>query len=245
MDESEKPILTPEALVCALTHRHQKELSLKKRAIITIDRLSLKFLREKTGAKLNKFWDPYRIIYEIPRKNTILTRSIPSGPMLAALVEEISRFGSEEIIFFGLCGSIMDDLNIGEVIIAKGAIRDEGTSFQYLKNDYPIVLSNWFEYWAPIVEKKGFIPGTVWTTDGLYRETKKKVEKFTSKGACGVEMEVASFYAVCKYLNVKGIAFLLVSDMFRNGQWIPGFDSTEFKVGSEKILNFLAEESVL
>lgn len=244
-NDSEKPIFTPKDLVQAITRKKLEELNLKKRVIVTFDGASLQFLKEKTGAILNRAWYPYRRIYEIPNKDTAITRSYPSGPCLTVLTEEMSNFGSEEIVVFGFCGSLTEKISIGDGTIARGAISDEGTSRQYTKSYSKVVLSNWFKEWEHIAKENGLINSVVWTTDGLYRETKRKVEYFRAKGAHTVDMETASFYTVCNYLKVKGIAFLLVSDTLKDGIWTPGFHMKKFKNGTERMLKFLIEECIL
>lgn len=243
-NEQKKPVLTPEKLVTSWTLRSPSELSLKKRAIVTIDNTSLEFLREKTGAVLNRMWHPLRKIYEIPEKNTILTRSFPSGPCVVSLIEELFCFGSSEIVFFGFCGSIVEGISIGDTVVVKGAFCDEGTSRHYLPKK-KVVLSNWFEECWKTAEGCGIFPVLAWTTDGLYRETEKKINYFRSMGAHVVDMEVASLYAACNSLKIKVISFLVVSDTLLEGSWTPGFHSKDFKNGKENALCFIANNFVL
>ncbi len=243
-DDLEKPVFNPRDLVGALTLKPPEELLLKKRAIITFDKKSLEFLKEKSGATLNPNWYPYRKIYEIHGRETIFVRSFPSGPCLAQLTEEVVQFGTKEILIFGFCGSLVEWISIGDIVIAKGAICDEGTSRHYgVKEE--VVSSTWFENLKPLIEREGISSCLVWTTDGLYRETKGKIEQFRSKGAHVVDMEVASFYAVCNFLGVDGIAFLVVSDILKNSGWIPGFYLKEFLQGKERALRLILENFVL
>lgn len=64
-------------------------------------------------------------------------------------------------------------------------------------------------------------------------------------GIHAVEMEVASFYAVCKAKRLKGIAFLVVSDIFRQNRWKPGFSEESFKEGTRKLREFFLEHGIL
>jgi nucleoside phosphorylase len=244
-DDRESSIIHPRELVQAITKRGAEELSLKKRAIVVFDATSLDLLKKNTGARPNIYWFPYRKIFEIPQKNTFFVRSYPSSPNIAILAEEMWEFGSREMILFGLCGSIAEDVSIGDVVIVEGAICGEGTSFNYGVKRGSLIMSNWFEEWRKPAEDEGFITSYVWTTDGLYRETKRKIDHYRKKGATLVDMEVASFYAVCNYLNLKGIAFLLTSDRLTDPVWVPGFHSDEFTFGREKILRFLLNKSIL
>jgi hypothetical protein len=59
-------------------------------------------------------------------------------------------------------------------------------------------------------------------------------------------MEVASFYAVCRAKGLCGVAFLVVSDLFReDGTWVPGFFTPEFAKGARRLSAFLQEHAVV
>jgi purine-nucleoside phosphorylase len=64
-------------------------------------------------------------------------------------------------------------------------------------------------------------------------------------GIHAVEMEVASFYAVCKAKKLKGVAFLVVSDLFRQNKWKPGFSELSFKEGIRRLREFFLEQVIL
>jgi purine-nucleoside phosphorylase len=80
--------------------------------------------------------------------------------------------------------------------------------------------------------------------DALYRETKAKVKRFREMGISAVEMEVASFYAVCNYRNVKGIAFLIVSDILMDNGWRQGFGTDALRHGRQRLLTFLFDDLI-
>jgi len=91
-----------------------------------------------------------------------------------------------------------------------------------------------------------FTAGTVWSCDAVYRETQAKLAACRRSGMLGVEMEVASFYAVCRAKGLSGAAFLVVSDLFReDGTWMPGFFAPEFSRGARRLGSFLAEHVIV
>ena len=49
-----------------------------------------------------------------------------------------------------------------------------------------------------------FVTGKTWTTDGLYRETRGKVDRRVAEGCLTVEMEAAAFFAVAAF---RGVSF--------------------------------------
>ncbi len=60
-------------------------------------------------------------------------------PSAAICVEELARIGAEVFIRVGTAGSLQEHVNLGHLVISSGAIRDEGTSRQYLPLSYPAV----------------------------------------------------------------------------------------------------------
>lgn len=164
---------------------------------------------------------------------------------MAALVEELSAFGVREFVLWGYCGSISNDVSIGDILIAKGALRQDGVSYHYLDSTDDFVYTDWFQKWHNKAVASGIHPAMIWSCDALYRETKNKIIRYRNMGIHAVEMEVASLYAVCKSKKLKGIAFLVVSDHFRQEKWQPGFCEESFKDGARRLERFLLEQGML
>lgn len=59
------------------------------------------------------------------------------GPCVTFAVEELARLGVTSFIRVGTTGSIQDDLNLGDVVINKGAVRRDGASRAYAPEAYP------------------------------------------------------------------------------------------------------------
>lgn len=243
--DSSPPALRPADIVRTFTKKSFPELALPRRAIITFTIGDAKALLKNTDHKPIKAWENFRNLFWIVDSKTIVIRSYFGGPNIAALVEELSAFGVREFVLWGYCGGISDDVSIGDLLIAKGAVRDDGVSYHYLNNNDEFVYSTWFAKWQKTATTSGITPSMIWSCDALYRETRKKINLFRSKGIHGVEMEVASFYAVCKAKRLKGIAFLVVSDTFRGNRWKPGFFEESFREGTKRLKKFLFEQAIL
>ncbi|HOP86337.1 MAG TPA: nucleoside phosphorylase [Syntrophorhabdaceae bacterium] len=242
--DSSKGVLKPIELVCSITKRSYHELGLPKRTIIVFSKNDLRRLLTLFEHKLKDTWAPFRTIYEI--KETILTKSGIGGPNIATIVEEFSDFGVREFILWGYCGGIKDRLKIGDIVLALGALREDGVSYHYIEdNSSHIVYSPWVDEWRMHAKQAGFLEGVVWSCDAIYRETEQKITKYRKEGVLAVEMEVASFYSVCNYKKVKGIAFLVVSDILTIKKWVPGFHKEQFKKGSKKLLKFITEKAII
>ena len=59
------------------------------------------------------------------------------SPSAAIAVEELARIGTETFIRVGSCGAIQPDVSVGDLVITTGAVRQEGTSSEYVREDYP------------------------------------------------------------------------------------------------------------
>ncbi len=59
------------------------------------------------------------------------------SPSTAIAVEELARTGVETFIRVGSCGALQPEMSVGDLIITTGAVRQEGTSDEYVREDYP------------------------------------------------------------------------------------------------------------
>jgi uridine phosphorylase len=60
-------------------------------------------------------------------------------PSAAIAIEELARCGADTFIRVGTSGGIGESTKTGDVVIATGAVRDEGTSIQYVPLSYPAI----------------------------------------------------------------------------------------------------------
>ena len=60
-------------------------------------------------------------------------------PSTAIAVEELSYIGAEVFIRIGTSGAVEQSVKKGDIFIATGAVRDDGTSKQYIPIEFPAV----------------------------------------------------------------------------------------------------------
>lgn len=165
------------------------------------------------------------------------------SPYAAMLLESLIAWGCRQIFFFGWCGSISPTVRTGDIIIPSEAVIDEGTSRHYLGDNVRSVRPA-----SVLVKaiKKTFDDseietheGPIWTTDGVYRETKKKVLDYQKRGILGVEMELSALLSVGSFRLVDVACILVVSDELSTLTWRPGFKSSEFQKGRTAALEGL------
>jgi len=243
--DSSIPVLKAHTLVKTFTGRTAEELQLSQRAIITFNLGDVKAIIHNSQQKPIKAWSNFRSLFLIDGSKTIVTRCFFGGPNIAALVEELSAFGVQEFILWGYCGGISEDVALGDLLVAEKALRQDGVSYHYLSNTDEFVAAPWFRPWRTIAVAAGIRPALIWSCDALYRETKNKISAYRKMGIHAVEMEVASFYAVCTARKLKGIAFLVVSDRFDQNTWQPGFLDQSFRNGARMLKDFLLENGIL
>ena len=236
------PVLTAKDLVIAFTNKRPEELRLPKRAVIVFTPADLSALVGRTGAAPVAAWLPFRRFYRTAGGGTVLARSAVGGPALAALVEELAAFGAEEFCLWGYCGGIGGGVRPGDVVLATEAVREEGVSAHYLESADRVVASAWAGEWRAQADEAGFRAGCVWTTDAIYRETADKVARYAEEGVIGVDMEAASLYAVCSHKGLRGVAFLVVSDLVGAGGWQSGFRGNELKAGAGRLCEFVLKK---
>jgi len=60
-------------------------------------------------------------------------------PSAAIALEELIKVGADTFIRVGTAGALQKELELGDLAIATGAVRDEGTTRQYVPLEYPAV----------------------------------------------------------------------------------------------------------
>lgn len=63
------------------------------------------------------------------------------GASTAIAIEELVRLGCHSFLRVGTCGGIRLDVQGGDIVIASGAIRQEGTTREYAPIEFPAVPS--------------------------------------------------------------------------------------------------------
>ena len=147
-------------------------------------------------------------LYELDYKGEkiALIQASVGAPLAAGQIEELTALGCKKFIACGMCGVLRKELAVGHLIIPTSAVRDEGTSYHYVKPSREIIANERIVQVIEktLVEKKiPFIKAKTWTIDALYRETPQKVEQRKREGCVTVEMENSAYVAASQYNNVE------------------------------------------
>lgn len=243
-DPEGEPILTPQEMVRALSCGRFLQLRVQRWAIVVVTPYDLKALVRRLKGKPHRAWWPYRKLYIAPLSHGAITLALsPFGaPNAVALAEELYAFGMSSLLFFGYCGSLKEEVRVGDFLIPEGAVREEGTSYHYLPPGEEVRADpELLGMLQGLLREEGvdFHRGKVWTTDALYRETSSKAMRYAAEGCLGVEMEVAALFAWGQSKGARVGALLVVSDGLSSGRWSPGFRSPRFLAASRNGLGLL------
>lgn len=146
------------------------------------------------------------------------------GPSAAIAMEELVECGADTFIRVGTSGGIVDEVKGGDIVIATSAIRQEGTSREYLPIEFPAAAS--FDIVLALkqaAEKLGYPHhvGVVQSKDSFYGEIrpqcqpiaadlKEKWSAWTAAGVLASEMEAAALFTAGAALHVRVGAVLNV-----------------------------------
>lgn len=161
------------------------------------------------------------------------------APYAVMLLENLVAWGARTIIVAGWCGSLTPEVDIGAIVLPTAAFVDEGTSRHYGSALREVVQppgTTTAVMQQVFSERRIAVhPGSVWTTDALYRETPSKVGDYQARGALAVEMEFSALCAAGTFLNAAVGGALVVSDTLFGGRWRPGFHDQRFKQGRKAL----------
>ncbi|MBR2066947.1 MAG: uridine phosphorylase [Solobacterium sp.] len=152
------------------------------------------------------------------------------GPSAAIGMEELVAIGADTFIRIGTCGGMDVNVKSGDLVIATGAIRMEGTSAEYSPIEFPAVAD--LDVINALVEgsRQLGVPyhtGVVQCKDAFYGQHRpetlpngadlmRKWDAWVKMGAKASEMESAALFIVASYLHVRcGTILLTVANQER------------------------------
>lgn len=184
------------------------------------------------------------------------------GPSAAIALEELVKAGADTFIRVGTCGGM--DLNVqsGDLVIATGAIRMEGTSKEYAPIEFPAVAD--LSVVNALVHSAGklhysYHTGVVECKDSFYGqhepekmpvnyELHNKWNAWLRLGCKASEMESAALFVIGSYLRVRvGSVFLVVANQERERKGLsnPVVHDTEIAIVTavEALRRLIAEDN--
>ena len=157
-------------------------------------------------------------------KVTVCSTGI-GGPSAAIAMEELAAVGADTFVRTGTCGGIALQVQSNDLVIATGAVRQEGTSREYAPLEFPAVPH--FDVLTALVDAAKAMghpwhAGVVQCKDSFYGqhspqrmpvsyELESKWEAWKRLGVLASEMESAALLTVAAALGVRcGSAFHVI-----------------------------------
>jgi len=152
------------------------------------------------------------------------------GPSASIALEELVKVGGKYFIRVGTSGGMQPEVKSGDLVIATGAIRMEGTSKEYAPIEFPAVAD--FEIISALKKSAENLNlphhiGVVECKDAFYGqhnpeimpvsyELENKWQAWLRMGTLASEMESAALFITGQFLKVKvGSIFLVVANQER------------------------------
>lgn len=152
------------------------------------------------------------------------------GPSAAIAMEELARSGVDTFIRVGTCGGMQLDVKSGDLVIASGSIRMEGTSREYAPIEFPAVSDVHITAALMDAAQSLGVPyhvGVVQSKDSFYGQHSpeekpvsydllNKWAAWKRLGCLASEMESAALCIVAASLGVRvGSCFLVMANQER------------------------------
>ncbi|MEF8780977.1 MAG: nucleoside phosphorylase [Haloferacaceae archaeon] len=134
-------------------------------------------------------------------------------PSAAIAVEELSRVGVETFLRCGTTGALQSGIEIGDMVVATGAAKEEGTSKRYESAVYPAVpdydaLSGLVD--AAEANGEEVHVGPIVSDDAFYNESEASVADWEEAGLLAVEMEAATIFSLARRKGLRAGAICTV-----------------------------------
>ena len=152
------------------------------------------------------------------------------GPSAAIAIDELSKCGADTFIRVGTCGGMQEDVCGGDIVIANGAIRMEGTSREFAPIEYPAVPDvNVMNALIAAADEAGtkYHVGVVQCKDSFFGQHEPEImpvsyeltdkwQAWLRMGCLASEMESAALFIAGSFLRVRvGSCFLVVANQER------------------------------
>ncbi len=152
------------------------------------------------------------------------------GPSASIAIDELSKCGAHTFIRIGTCGGMQENVLGGDVVIATGAVRMEGTSREFAPIEYPAVPD--FNVVTALVNAADELKvrhhvGVVQCKDSFFGqhepeimpvsyELENKWQAWLRMGCLASEMESAALFIAGSFLKVRvGSCFLVIANQER------------------------------
>jgi len=194
----------------------------------------------KRCEKIAQFLDDSRLIADsrefvtytgyLDGEKVSVTSTGIGGPSAVIALEELVKCGADTFVRVGTCGGIDVDVKGGDIVVATGAIRMEGTSREYAPIEYPAIADlNIVNAQVAACKNLGlsYHTGVVQSKDAFYGqhdpelmavdyELMNKWSAWKKMGCKASEMESAALFIAASLRKVRcGANYLVLGNQER------------------------------
>jgi uridine phosphorylase len=153
------------------------------------------------------------------------------GPSVAVGVEELHELGVHTLLRVGTCGGLQPEIKTGDLVIAIGSVRSEGTPDGYVPKEYPAIAS--LDVVNALVEAAdaagvAYHVGLMRSVDALYSDLvpdqmprpdlRPELEMWTKAGIIGNDMETSTLLIVSRLRKMRAGTVCLCVDEVGSGE---------------------------
>jgi uridine phosphorylase len=194
------------------------------------------------------------------------------APGTAIVVEELARVGARTLVRIGNSGGLAAELQLGDLVVTTGAVRDDGTSKSYVTGEYPAVAD--FRVVAALTDAARAAgarchAGVTWSLDAFYARNARaggdgtlasvsfggywtptqeaRIREMQAARVLNCEMEAGVLLTLAGLFGLRAGALCVVSD---RTPWRPGepFDlehnmATAIAVAHEALARLAREDA--
>ena len=159
------------------------------------------------------------------------------APDTAITTEILCGAGAEALIRVGSCGSLQDNVKIGDLVIVTGALRGDGTSRYYVAENFSTIahgdIISALKQAAEDLKVRYHL-GWIFTTDALFQETPELIQQLNEQNVSSIDMVTSTFLTIAQVRGKKAGAVLAVSDECLHGKF--GFRDPAFFAAEQKTI---------
>lgn len=134
------------------------------------------------------------------------------GASTGIAVEELGRIGVRNMIRIGSCGALASGIHLGDLIIANGAVRNDGASRAYIDPEYPAIPDTGLLFSVIQAARQQNFPyfvGRVRSHDSFYTDKEQEIDAYwAGRGILGADMETAALFTIGALRGIKCASIL-------------------------------------
>jgi uridine phosphorylase len=150
------------------------------------------------------------------------------GPSAAIVISELAELGARLFVRVGTCGSLVDGLGIGELVVVTEAICEDGASRALVSAERVAPEPNLLARLMAAGKAFAVTRAVAVSTDLFYDRPSGERDRWTALGAAVVELETATVLAVARRHGLSAGALLLVADVI-------GADGSRQRIAPEQL----------